>query len=207
MRDDAAAPADPTCDIPLTEVEIQDIFTAMSQSEGYLDITPGDALALYRLAYRHASARVGRERTVGTVMTSPAHTASPELPGPELARLMASLGVSGLPVLKNDALIGVVSIKDFLPRLGLPKQATPMALVAALLEGGLPSASLAHLTTRDLMTAPAQSVPPSCPVAEAAQLMDRRRINRLPVVEGGRLVGIITRDDIVRAWRPEAAPE
>jgi len=195
-------------EINLSEVDVQDILAAMSQTEGYLDITPGDALGLYRMAYRHASQRLRRERTVAEVMTSPVHTAAPGMPGPELARRMAELGISGLPVVEEGEVIGVVSIKDFLPRLGLPRQATPMALVAGLISGTLWAADdLSTLTARDLMTAPPLSVPPGCPVDEAARLMDEHRINRLPVLDQGRLAGIITRDDLVRAHQAAAPSE
>jgi CBS domain-containing protein len=121
---------------------------------------------------------------------------------------MAELGVSGLPVVEDGRVVGVVSIKDFLPRLGLPLQATPMALAAGLINGTLwPAADFSALAARDLMTAPALTVPAACPVSEAAKLMDDRGINRLPVLEAGRLAGIITRGDLVRACRqhrPEA---
>ena len=205
-------------DIRLAEVDVRDILAAMSQSDGYLDITPDDALALYRLAYGHAKERLLLERTAGAVMTSPVHTADPDLPAPELAQLMARHTISGLPVVRNGVVVGVVSIKDFLPHLGLPKQATPMALVAALLSGEMhapknpqcPSAlggALSHLTAGDLMSAPPLCIPPSCPVGEAARLMDERGINRLPVLENGTLVGLLSRTDIIRAVQTGSAPE
>ena len=50
------------------------------------------------------------------------------------------------------------------------------------------------------MTRPALTVLPSAPAAEAARLMIEYRINRLPVVRGGKLVGIVTRSDLVRAF-------
>jgi predicted transcriptional regulator len=54
------------------------------------------------------------------------------------------------------------------------------------------------------MTSPALTIEPCRPVAEAAKLMVEKGINRLPVVSGGRLVGIVTRADLVRAFhRPD----
>jgi Predicted signal-transduction protein containing cAMP-binding and CBS domains len=204
MPDDKLTSLTAACaDIGLSDVELQDILAAMSQAGGYLDITPDDALGLYRLAYRHATKRLRDDRPVSTLMTSPAHTCAPDLPAPALARRMAELGVSGLPVVEGDQVVGVVSIKDFLPRLGLPLQATPMALASGLINGTLwPAADFSALAARDLMTAPALTVPAACPVSEAAKLMDDRGINRLPVLEDGRLAGIITRGDLVRACRP-----
>ncbi|MBI5518481.1 MAG: CBS domain-containing protein [Desulfovibrio sp.] len=181
-------------------VSVDDILAAMGQADGYLDITPDDALALYRLALAHAVERVRLRLTVGRLMTREVHTLAPETPAVEVARMLAQAGVSGAPVVEGGQLVGVVSIKDFLPRLGLPRQSTPMALVAGLVSGELCAAGdFPGVSARELMTSPALTVGPDTPVGEAAALMDGRGINRLPVVEVGRLVGIITRGDVVRA--------
>ncbi len=181
-------------------VDVDDILAAMGQADGYLDITPDDALALYRLALKHAVERVRLRLTVGELMTREVRTIAQEATAAEVAQLLAQAGVSGAPVVEGGQVVGVVSIKDFLPRLGLPKHSTPMALVAGLVTGALCGAGdFASVTARELMTAPALTIPPSTPVGEAAKLMDERGINRLPVAENGALVGIITRGDVVRA--------
>ena len=181
-------------------VDVDDILAAMSQADGYLDITPADALALYRLALSHALERVRLRVTVGELMTRAVHSLRPEDSAAQVAQLLARTGVSGAPVLEGEHVVGVVSIKDFLPRLGLPRQSTPMALVAGLVCGALHGAGdFAAITARQLMTAPALTIAPGIPVGEAAKLMEGRGINRLPVAEAGKLVGIITRGDVVRA--------
>lgn len=186
----------------LAGVEVDDILAAMSQADGYLDITPADALSLYRLALGHALERVRLRLTVGQLMTRSVHSLAPQDSAEEVARLLAGASVSGAPVLQNGVVIGVVSIKDFLPRLGLPKNSAPMALVAKLVGGGACGPDdLSAVTARELMTAPALTIPPTTPIGEAARIMDEHGINRLPVTEGGQLVGIITRGDVVRASR------
>ena len=50
------------------------------------------------------------------------------------------------------------------------------------------------------MTSPAVTIPPYESVAQAARIMCEQRVNRLPVVKGGKLVGIVTRADLVRAF-------
>lgn len=192
--DDAAAPG----------FDLEAVLAAMRQSKGYLDITPADALELYRLAWEHArGARAGAPARA--FMTSPAVSVAPGLPAPDLARLLAERGISGAPVAEAGRVLGVVSIKDFLPHLGLERHATPMALVAGLVSGRLlPLDGLAGLTAGRIMTTPALTIEAQTPLGEAARLMDQRRINRLPVVEAGLLVGIITRDDLVRALRGAA---
>lgn len=190
--------------------DLEAILAAMGKADGYLDITPSDALELYRLAWNHArSARAGLP--VRRFMTSPAIAVAPDLPAPDLARLLAERGISGAPVVLTGAqggeVLGVVSIKDFLPRLGLAREATPMTLVAGLVSGSLCALSdISGLTAADLMTAPALAIGPDTPVGEAARIMEEARINRLPVVEDGLLAGIVTRDDMVRACRVELPP-
>jgi CBS domain-containing protein len=61
-------------------------------------------------------------------------------------------------------------------------------------------AKLRAHTAGEAMTAPALTIEPSQPVAEAARRMVDRGVNRLPVVEDGRLVGIVTRADLVRLF-------
>jgi CBS-domain-containing membrane protein len=60
----------------------------------------------------------------------------------------------------------------------------------------------------EAMTVPAIVIEPQRPVAEAAHIMLERRVNRLPVVHDGELVGIVTRSDLVKAFaRPDDAIE
>lgn len=192
----------------LAGVEVDDILAAMGQTGGYLDITPADALSLYHLALNHALERVRLHITVGQLMTRTVRSLAPEATAGQVARLLAEAGISGAPVLEGGAVIGVVSIKDFLPRLGLPKQSPPMALVAGLVAGTFCGAGdFAAVTARELMTAPALTIAPGTPLGEAAKLMDERGINRLPVTEAGGLVGIITRGDVVRACQVITLPE
>lgn len=192
----------------LAGVDVDDILAAMGQAGGYLDITPSDALSLYRVALNHALDRVRLRITVRQLMTRTVHSLAPDTPAAEVARLLAEAGVSGAPVLEDGAVIGVVSIKDFLPRLGLPRQSPPMGLVAGLVGGSACGAGdFSSVTARGLMTAPALTIPPDTPLGEAARIMDERGINRLPVTEAGKLVGIITRGDVVRACQVITLPE
>ncbi len=198
MREDPGSPLPDASGLP-EGVDIQDILAALSQAKGFLDITPADALELYRLAYGHARGARAR-RPVRQFMTAEVVTASPNLPAADLARLLAERGISGAPVLEGGRLVGVVSVKDFLPLLGLDRSAAPMSLVSALAAGSSCAAEkLTGLTAASLMTSPALAIGPETPVGEAAGLMAQRGINRLPVVEAGRLVGIVSRDDMVRA--------
>ena len=98
---------------PLGDMTADDVVAAMREAGGYLDIAPADALALYRLAYAHAAARLARDVPVAQLMTRDVATASPGDTVLDAARRMAAAGVSGLPVLEADGSVaGVVSTRD-----------------------------------------------------------------------------------------------
>jgi CBS domain-containing protein len=118
---------------------------------------------------------------VKDVMTSPAITIRDDAPLHEVAAMLAENRVSGLPVVDaTGALVGVVSEADIL-----------------LKETGEPSAAR---TAGQAMTAPPLTIEPELPIGQAARVMIGMQVNRLPVVSGGNLVGIVTRGDLVRAF-------
>ncbi|MFP5260053.1 MAG: CBS domain-containing protein [Acidobacteriota bacterium] len=186
-----------------------DILEAMRGLGGYLDISPADALAIYRLAYDHALARLGRDVPVRDIMTARVVLVAPGSTALEAARTMAEAGVSGLPVCQGNAVVGVLSIKDLLRLLALPAQASPAALTARLLSpadcAGRPAApALGQTPVATLMTSPAVVVAPDTPRSEAARIMAERSVNRLPVVDAAGLCGIVSRGDVVRSCRGAA---
>ena len=137
-------------------------------------------------------------------MTSEVITASVDTPLQEVARLLIDHRISGLPVVDAEgALVGVVSETDFLAKQAGPGSRRPSPLQWLL--SGTSAAKHAearlHATTAGAaMTTPPVTIEPDRPVAEAAALMAQADVNRLPVMEDGRLVGILTRADIVRAY-------
>ena len=149
---------------------------------------------------------------VGDVMTRGVATVRPETPLKVVAALMVDRGISGVPVVDADkAVIGVVSEADFVIKergvVGGRKR-----LLARLFGGSRQArAELAKIeatTAGEAMTSPALTVESTDTLQSAAEQMASRRVNRLPVVEGGRLVGIVTRADVVRAYvRPDAELE
>jgi len=187
---------------PVSDVDLEDIIAAMTEAGGYLDITPDDALVLYRVAYTHAFERLSRSVSVGQAMTTRVVSVEADSPVVEAVQRMAEAGVSGVPVLQNGELAGVLSIKDVLVKLGLPKQASTVVLVAELAAGRFcRETSLEGLRVKDIMSAPALSLGREASIAEAAELMGRKGINRLPILEGAKLVGVVTREDVLRASR------
>jgi CBS domain-containing protein len=142
--------------------------------------------------------------TVRDVMTQPVVSVQPGATIREVARLLVDHRISGLPVVDvNGVVLGVVSEADLLVKEQGANAVRHRPLARFLGESSASQAQLAKLaavSAGDAMTAPAVTIEPDRRVTEAAGTMIARGINRLPVVEGQRLVGIVTRADLVRAY-------
>lgn len=130
---------------------------------------------------------------VDDVMTRDVATVPPNLLLKDVARLMTERGISGLPVVEDGKVIGVISEADI-----LQKQRGPG-------EGRFHRNGKFHArTVADAMTSPAITVLGRSTLPAAATVMSDRGVNRLPVVDGRGLAGIVTRADLVRAFaRPD----
>lgn len=134
------------------------------------------------------------------LMTSDVVTLTPTTSLREAASLLVERGISGVPVVDaSGAVVGVLSEADIVVKAG--GEVARNRLLGWLLESdfGLEDKIRAE-SVSDAMTTPAVTITPKRPVHEAARLMVSEGINRLPVVENGKLVGIVTRADIVRAF-------
>lgn len=183
-----------------------DILAAMREADGYLDIAPADVLALYRRAYDHALARLARDVPVAAIMTERVTVIAPGADALTAARRMAEAGVSGLPVLDGGTVVGVLSLHDLLRHLGLPAEAGPAALAVRLLDprtclSTMSGSPAGQTPVAALMTSPAVVVTRETTRLEAARIMAERGVNRLPVLDGTRLCGIVSRGDVVRSCR------
>ena len=140
----------------------------------------------------------------GDVMTREVVTIGPDTPVLQIVQLLLSRGISGAPVVDEaGALLGVVSEGDLLRRveLGTEKRRGSWRAfftgTATLAEEYVRS----HGTiARDIMTRDVITVSRTTKLAEIADLMEHKRIKRLPVLEDGRLVGIISRANLLRAF-------
>lgn len=137
---------------------------------------------------------------VRDVMTTKVFTATRDMPLRLTATRLLEYGISGMPVVDDDRVLGVISETDIL----FKERTAPdrQGLVDWLVHYGEdpPAAKLSARTVGDAMTTPAVTIAPGKLVAEAAELMLDLRIDRLPVIEAGELVGIVTRADLVRAF-------
>ena len=139
---------------------------------------------------------------VREVMTETVLTIAPETSIREAARLLVEHRISGVPVCDAEGnVLGVLSEGDILYKEHDPREDHPVGPLSWIVDGW-PSAAgskAAALTAAQAMTAPALTVAPYAAVTEAARIMAERQVNRLPVVKDEKLVGIVTRSDLVRA--------
>ena len=183
------------------DITEQDVYEAMAEIPGYLDITPADFKEIYLAAYRHAIDRIFRSARAADIMTTQVIAVRGDAPLRDVAELMAKHRVSGLPVIDDQKrVIGVISEKDFFSRLGVPGPKTPMDIVGTLLShGGCSAVSLVGQTAADIMSTPALTVNPATPLLGIVGLFRSKNVNRVPVIDdAGRLCGIVSRGDIVR---------
>lgn len=138
---------------------------------------------------------------VERVMTRDVLTVAPETPIKDVAALLIRNRISGMPVCDADgAVLGVVSEADVLRKAeGLPPDlGGRLRWLLRRVDNEL--GKVGALTAAEAMTSPAMTLRPTQQVSEAAQLMIDHRINRLPVVAKGKLVGIVSRADVLRAF-------
>jgi CBS domain-containing protein len=135
------------------------------------------------------------------VMTTDVLTVGSETPLREVAALLASRRISGLPVVDEGRVVGVVSEGDILAKERGPSSGQPAWFAVLFEDRAAAELKLEARTAGTAMTAPALTIAPDRTVAEAAGVMVDEGVNRLPVVNAeGELVGIVTRADLVRAF-------
>ena len=131
--------------------------------------------------------------TVRDVMSHDPMTVRAESSLRDVARTLARTGLGALPVVDDDdRVLGMVSERELIRHLLTIQAFTgPDARVAA-------PPAIGTRTVRDLMSRQVLCVAPGQPLAEVASLMSNKDVDRVPVVREGRLVGFLTRGDIVR---------
>lgn len=140
---------------------------------------------------------------VSDVMTRGVISVPPAMPLRDVARLLNEHRISGLPVVDdNGDLVGVISEADLLVKqLSRPvSRRLPMEWIIGERHDPAELRRRAATTAAEAMSSPAITVDADRPLREAAALMIDRAVNRLPVVADGKVIGIVTRADLVRAY-------
>ncbi|MDD2439537.1 MAG: CBS domain-containing protein [Methanosarcinaceae archaeon] len=128
----------------------------------------------------------------------------------ETAKLLKEKNISGAPVLEKGRLVGIISEGDLLKFLILPEQGglwlpSPFEVIEVPIRELLSwedtkkvFSDVGAKPVREIMKTEVYTVSPEASIEEASELMVRQRINRLPVMENEKVVGIITRGDIIQ---------
>jgi CBS domain-containing protein len=149
------------------------------------------------------------------VMSSPVIGTRPESTVGEVAALLYERQISALPVLQDGRLVGIVSEADLLHRYEIgTEEAREGSWWSRLLatDRSIETYIRSHARrVADIMTREVVTVTPEATLAEVAALFEARRVKRVPVVEAGQVVGMVSRADLVRALaratRPAAAAQ
>lgn len=128
---------------------------------------------------------------VRDAMTANPTPVSTDTPMMEAMQRLREGGYRRLPVVDGDRLVGIVTDRDL--KEAAPSKATTLSVYEL-------HYLLAQMRVRDVMREPVITARPSDPIERAALLMEEHRISGLPVVDGDRLVGIVTITDLLRAF-------
>lgn len=120
------------------------------------------------------------------IMSSPVKTVPVSTSMEEAGKIMLRYGHTGMPVVEGDQMVGVISRRD-----------VDKARIH----------DLGHAPVKGFMSTQVVAIDPQTPLAEVQKLMVEKDIGRLPVLEGGRLLGIVSRTDILRTLHGQDYPE
>jgi len=139
-------------------------------------------------------------------MTNEVITAAPDTPVAEVAALLDKHRISGMPVVdQEDRVVGVITQSDLVDRardLELPPTISLFDLRLVLETPGHFKKRLEKMlgtTVADVMTAEPIAVSPEAAVSQIADLMAKQKVHTIPVVENGKLVGVIGKIDLIQA--------
>jgi CBS domain-containing protein len=125
----------------------------------------------------------------------------------KVAKIFSQKNISGAPVVENGKVVGVISETDIIKfiRMKFPSSiATPQLslLILNFLKNTFgfreEVKKVSKLRVKDLMSKKVVSISPKASILEAAEKMEKFDVQRLPVIEKGKLVGIISRADLVK---------
>ena len=159
------------------------------------------------------------EKRVSDVMNTEVVTVLPDMTMPDLQRLFAQKRFGAVPVMDRDRnLMGIVSRSDVVRKFSLEQTLAELSdsdFDASLgvednddaLDsiGAAVGIRLSKVKARDIMITKVVTTAPDAPLSEAADIMVERRIHRLPVLDGGQLVGILSAFDFMRLYAANKA--
>jgi CBS domain-containing protein len=136
------------------------------------------------------------------IMTPDVITVGPDTPLDQIVTLMLDGRISGIPVVDEDAVIGIVTEGDLLRRVELgsePRRSHLLELVSRATPLAAEYVRSHGRKASEVMTESVITVDDTTPIAEIARILETRRIKRVPVLRDGKLVGIVSRANLLRA--------
>jgi CBS domain-containing protein len=124
---------------------------------------------------------------VRDIMTHQVKTVRATATAFEAAELMSLHDVGALPVCEGDALVGIVTDRDI------------------ILRGVAPGLDLTKTEVRKVMSRDPVAIEAAAPVSDAVRRFTDLRIRRLPVIDGDRVVGMLSSDDVARHWEDDSS--
>jgi CBS domain-containing protein len=118
-----------------------------------------------------------QDMIVGDIMTRPVTTVPPNLPVSQMIDMMYTSKHLGFPVVERDQLVGMITLMDV-------NRTSPIDREA--------------MQVRDIMTRDPIALPPAAPVIDALRIMSAHDIERIPIVQDDKIIGIVTRMDILK---------
>lgn len=150
-----------------------------------------------------------KDLTAKEIMTTPVYTVRPTDPLKRVVALLCMHHISGVPVVDGKGhLVGLISERDVLqamypnrPELRQKRRGKPLKA----LEKGV--RELGTLQAKDIMVREVITAPPDADPLRLASIMATRKIRRIPIVEGKKLVGIVSQGDVYRAIFQQGIPQ
>jgi len=149
--------------------------------------------------------------TVKNIMTRDPITVSPDTEIVYAAKLLLEKGINGIPVVdKEGELVGIICQSDLIAQ----QKRLPIPSIFTLLDGFIPLASTKHFekavqkiaatTVADAMTPNPVTVQTDTSIEELASLMVDKSFHTLPVVDEGKLVGVVGKEDVLKTLTSES---
>ena len=147
--------------------------------------------------------------TARDIMTKEVLTVSPETGVNEAAKLLLDNLMNGMPVVDEQGnLVGIICQSDLIAQ----QKKLPIPSVFTLLDGFIPLVSRKHIenevkkivasTVAEAMTTKPVTVSPESGIEDVARLMVDKKLHTIPVVDKGKLIGVIGKEDILRTLLP-----
>lgn len=139
------------------------------------------------------------------IMSSPVITVTPDATVGEIAALLFERRISAVPVVENGRLVGIVSEADLLHRHEIGTDCVARSgswwLRLFAVDRSIEEYIKSHARqARDIMTREVVSVAPDTAAAQVASVLETHGIKRLPVLDDGRLVGIVSRANLLQGF-------